>query len=169
MSVPVAYLITWSTYGTWLHGDDRGSVNSTHNIYGTPTLPPSRKLILHSVKAMSGNPVTLGEKARVTIGQSIINTCRVKGWHLHALHVRTTHIHAIVSAGTEPHGVLRLFKSWATRSLKESDLVRQKQVWSEKGSTRYIWSLNQLSRATDYVLRRQGAPMVVFPPPDTQP
>ncbi|MGI9518711.1 MAG: hypothetical protein ACR2NP_16760 [Pirellulaceae bacterium] len=21
---PLAYLLTWTTYGTWLHGDDRG-------------------------------------------------------------------------------------------------------------------------------------------------
>ena len=29
MKFPLAYLITWTTYGTWLHGDDRGSFD--HN------------------------------------------------------------------------------------------------------------------------------------------
>ena len=35
-SVPLAYLITFRTYGTWLHGDARGSVDREHNVFGTP-------------------------------------------------------------------------------------------------------------------------------------
>jgi len=27
-----AYLITFTTYGTWVHGDERGSVDREHNI-----------------------------------------------------------------------------------------------------------------------------------------
>jgi hypothetical protein len=34
MSYPLAYLITFTTYGTWLHGDSRGSVDKQHNRYG---------------------------------------------------------------------------------------------------------------------------------------
>jgi hypothetical protein len=37
---PLAYLITFRTYGTWLHGDERGSVDRQHNVYGTPRLDP---------------------------------------------------------------------------------------------------------------------------------
>jgi hypothetical protein len=33
---PLAYLITFPTYGTWLHGDERGSVDRDHNLPGTP-------------------------------------------------------------------------------------------------------------------------------------
>jgi hypothetical protein len=39
---PLAFLITWRTYGTWLHGDSRGSVDRAHNRYGTPRLPPNK-------------------------------------------------------------------------------------------------------------------------------
>jgi hypothetical protein len=38
---PLAYLITFRSYGTWLHGDPRGSVDRFHNVYGTPRLPPN--------------------------------------------------------------------------------------------------------------------------------
>jgi hypothetical protein len=103
MSVPVAYLITWTTYGTWLHGDDRGSVNNTHNVYGTPFLPPSPDLLRHSAKAMSSDAVVLEEKEREEVKESIIHTCRVKGWRVHAIHVRTSHVHTVVSAEAEPH------------------------------------------------------------------
>ena len=39
--IPLAYLITFRSYGTWLHGDERGSVDRFHNVYGTPRLPPN--------------------------------------------------------------------------------------------------------------------------------
>lgn len=41
----LAYFITYHTYGTWLHGNEAGSVDSQHNIPGTPMLPsdPVRK------------------------------------------------------------------------------------------------------------------------------
>jgi hypothetical protein len=37
--VPLAYLITFRAYGTWLHGDSRGSVDRFHNRYGVPLIP----------------------------------------------------------------------------------------------------------------------------------
>ncbi len=42
---PLAYLITFRTYGTWLHGDDRKSVDRHgKNIYGTPKILPNKNL-----------------------------------------------------------------------------------------------------------------------------
>jgi hypothetical protein len=38
---PLAYFIMFRSYGTWLHGDSRGSVDRLHNTYGTPRLPPN--------------------------------------------------------------------------------------------------------------------------------
>jgi hypothetical protein len=35
---PLAYHITWGTYGTRLHGDKRGTVDRENNAFGTPVL-----------------------------------------------------------------------------------------------------------------------------------
>ncbi len=40
MSDPVAYFITFTTYGTWLRGRAPGSVDRDHNVPGTSFLPP---------------------------------------------------------------------------------------------------------------------------------
>jgi hypothetical protein len=37
--LPLAYFITFRSYGSWLHGDERGSVDRSHNQYGSPFLP----------------------------------------------------------------------------------------------------------------------------------
>jgi len=44
VSEPLGYLITCRTYGTWLHGDARGSVDRDHNVYGTPMRDPNSAL-----------------------------------------------------------------------------------------------------------------------------
>jgi hypothetical protein len=44
-ALPLAYLITFRTYGTWLHGDERYSMDRHgKNIYGTPKVLPSKNL-----------------------------------------------------------------------------------------------------------------------------
>ena len=39
--MPLAYFITFTTYGSWLPGSDKGSVDAEHRSYGTPYLEPS--------------------------------------------------------------------------------------------------------------------------------
>lgn len=43
---PLAYHITIRTYGTWLHGDKRHSVDThdNYNTYGAPDRGPDKKL-----------------------------------------------------------------------------------------------------------------------------
>ena len=44
-SVALAYLISFRCYGTWLHGDERGSVGRrTSNIFGQPKIKANAKL-----------------------------------------------------------------------------------------------------------------------------
>ena len=48
----LAYFITFSTYGTWLHGTakEEGSVDRRHNVYGTPFVSADE---LHEARAES--------------------------------------------------------------------------------------------------------------------
>src|SRR5437762_2022331 len=45
---PLGYLITFRSYGTWLHGDARGSVDRFHNAFGTPRLPYNERWQKHN-------------------------------------------------------------------------------------------------------------------------
>jgi hypothetical protein len=40
---PLAYFISFRSYGTWLHGDKRGAIDRVHNRYRTPYLPSQGK------------------------------------------------------------------------------------------------------------------------------
>lgn len=56
---PLAYLLTFRCYGTWLHGDARGSVDREHNTYGTPCLDPDPQLLKRRAAGLKGEAMTL--------------------------------------------------------------------------------------------------------------
>jgi hypothetical protein len=49
---PLAYFISFRCYGTWLHGDERGSMNRKQNQYGTPRIPTNQRLETAEVKQL---------------------------------------------------------------------------------------------------------------------
>ena len=51
---PLAYFITLRAYGTWLHGDPRGSVNRTRNRYGLPGIQGNQRLHQMMQESMKG-------------------------------------------------------------------------------------------------------------------
>jgi hypothetical protein len=56
---PLAYLITFRCYGTWLHGEQRGSTDRRHyNRYGTPDMPVNKRIFdeVHSVVGAGVKP-----------------------------------------------------------------------------------------------------------------
>jgi hypothetical protein len=48
----LAYLITFTTYGTRLHGSAKGSVDDEHNAYGTPLVQTDTNRELRSKRTM---------------------------------------------------------------------------------------------------------------------
>lgn len=57
---PIAYLITIRTYGTWLHGDKRSSVDlRRQNVYDTPRVRPNAALSKLMADKMKGPPFLL--------------------------------------------------------------------------------------------------------------
>ena len=157
------YLITWHTYGSWLHGDDRGSVAPGLNRPGGSFLPPQRGLFLADARRLTSTPVTLDERQRDSVVSTIHEVSAHHGWLLHAAHARTTHVHVVVTAPAPPERVMNALKSWATRNLRErSHLDAGARVWSRHGSTRWIDSDTSLLSAVRYVVHAQGAPMACF-------
>ena len=52
------YFLTFRTYGTWLHGDERGSVDRKHNQFGEPLLLPSPDWQQSNIAQMKSAPCT---------------------------------------------------------------------------------------------------------------
>ncbi|MFH1108023.1 MAG: hypothetical protein V1790_02330 [Planctomycetota bacterium] len=157
MSDPLAYLLTWTCYGTWLHGDDRGSVDDEHRTPGAPFLPPDAIRNRAEIKQLRHPPVELKGPARQIVADTIRAHRERRNWDLLALNVRTNHVHAVLACGLHADGALRELKAWTTRRLREAGYVpREAPVWTHHGSTRYLWKQRSVNAAVEYVAEHQG-------------
>jgi REP element-mobilizing transposase RayT len=155
---PLAYLITFRTYGTWLHGDERGAVDRHgQNIYGTPRVTMNQKLEGLMRENRGALPVILTKAQRDIVAGAIKDTCKLRGYPLHALNIRTNHTHVVAASDQKPDKLLNAFKANATRELRTAGLVDlEQQIWARGGSTRYLWKPAHVNGAIDYVLYGQG-------------
>jgi REP element-mobilizing transposase RayT len=161
---PLAYLVTFRTYGTWLHGDPRGSHDRYNNVYRGPKIEDNIIREQQNVRKLRSEPFLLNAKARIIVEASIREVCRYRGWHLHALNVRTNHAHVVAAAGAvKPDVVLRDLKAYATRSLRDEKCwPHSHSPWSDGGSKRYLWREESLWHACNYVLNAQGEDLPDF-------
>jgi REP element-mobilizing transposase RayT len=161
---PIAYFISFRTYGTWLHGDERGSINRFNNLYRTPYIDPDPGWLEHNTAKLKSPPFVLNAKARRIVDAAVREVCAYRGCHLYALNVRTNHGHTVVSAsGPSSTSLLNSFKAYATRGLrKEGCWSYEHSPWADKGSRRRIWNEQGLQAAIDYVLNGQGGPLPDF-------
>jgi len=155
---PLAYFITFRTHGTWLHGDERGSVERHgRNVYGTPRIGLDPVFSLKMDRNMSTRPLLLDSRQRAVVEGAIRNVCVVREYRLIAINVRTNHVHSVAWVTASPKFVMSAFKANATRELREAGLVDAgRKVWSRGGSTRYLWKSENLERAVHYTLHGQG-------------
>ncbi len=161
MADTLAYLITFRTYGSLLHGDERGSVDRNHNIFGDPMLAPNRRWHRYKERLMSQPPVILSAAHQGLVRDSIVSTCRFREWNLLAVHVRTNHAHVVVATDAPVARVLHSLKAYASRTLNQSEGVTRPQ-WSRHGSTLYLWDTEAVGRAVAYVMEGQGLPLAVY-------
>ena len=162
MAYPIGYLITFTTYGTWLHGDERGSVDKKHNRYGSPLAVINTGLRRTEHGTLKNRPLCLLKDQRELALQAIMEVCRFRGWFAHAVHVRSNHIHIVVSGEERPEKMMMNFKAYATRALRKhaSGRAAIKKYWTRHGSTRYLWTQDSLASAIDYVENEQGKKMM---------
>ena len=158
MSEPVGYLLTWTCYGTWLPGDERRSVDKKHNTYGTPRAPVDPARVAGARQRQTHRTVVLAEEARAIVADTIAAHCQFRGWALHAVNARSNHVHVVVGyAGQAPEKVMGEFKCWCSRRLHETGaLPNEGQVWTDHGSTVYLWNPRDIAGAVEYVDEGQG-------------
>ncbi len=165
-TIPRAYFVTFTTYGHWLHGDAKGSVDPQHNVFGTLVVKPNHPREDFERGRMRQLPYQMDVSRREFVLAAIREVCASRGWWLFVAHVRLTHVHIVVQAAHEPEKVMNDFKSYASRQLTRAGFEdNQRKRWARHGSTRYLWNQEDLEAAIHYVLFEQGEPMSVYAAP----
>lgn len=162
----LAYFITFTTYGTWLHGTSKGkgSVDRQHNQYGQRFVAPDAGREIQSCQNMLQAPYIMrsaGERGAVR--DAIVGLCRRRSWRLFALHVRTNQVHAVITAPGDPGRVMSDMKAGASRELTRGGFDDAKRRrWTRHGSTLHLFNQVALEDKIDYTLNRQGAMLAYY-------
>src|SRR4051794_9632650 len=93
MPEALAFFPTWSTYGAWLPGDERGWVK-----YGEGWQMPDPIRKLEAEAHMAEDACLLDPEQRCLVEQTIADHRRIRGWDLHVVNCRTNHLHVVVAA-----------------------------------------------------------------------
>jgi REP element-mobilizing transposase RayT len=166
MPEPIAYFLTWTTYGSWLPGDQRGWVQYRRGIQ-LPN-PVHEK---NAAGRMTESCCFLDHEERSLVEDTIRDHCRIRRWTLYAVNCRSNHVHVVVAADCHPNLVREQFKAWCTRRLKELAKTRRtrsgasppfEQIrqnwWAERGSGCDINDEDGLEAVVFYVREAQDRP-----------
>ena len=158
------YLLTFRTYGTWLHGDERGSVDRHHNQVGAPLIGPNGALRSYRRDLMKAPTVIFDDAQRQCVRETLQEAASYRGWTIHALNVLSNHVHLVIETNehpdkANPDKVVATLKARATRALREAELFDvEQEIWAVKASTRYLKTPESIERASHYTLNMQHLP-----------
>jgi len=165
----LAYFITFTTYGTWLPGSAKGSVDDAHNVYGTPLVAADPQRAHGAEAALVQPPYVISAAERAIVCSAIVELARERGWLLLAAPVRTNHVHAVVSAERDPGRIMSDLKARASRELNAAGFdSAQRRRWTRHGSTLHLFRADEVAAKIHYTLNEQGDRMACYEEPRTK-
>ncbi|TWT36127.1 Transposase IS200 like protein [Posidoniimonas corsicana] len=173
------WLLTSTTYGSWLPGDPRGSVTSVrdyragdpntrrrveHDRHGDPYEPYMPGLYRSAGAALKHKPVAFSLQHAKNLAGRFCETAEHRGWRLLAFSIMRDHVHWVCGgADSSPSDVLRDFKAYGSRGLNaELNGGVAKRWWTEGGSKRLLPNERAVFGAVNYVTCRQYMPRVTW-------
>ncbi|MCE9554101.1 MAG: transposase [Planctomycetes bacterium] len=167
------WFLTWTTYGSWLPGDERGFVapvrtNSgesvVHNIPGTEYDADIPNLQRFAAAQLQCDPIRLASiQAEALLGQ-FHETARHRQWKLLAVAIMANHIHIVVGVpgDPKPSNILRDFKSYGSGQLNRKwPRPTSETWWTESGSKRKLIDDDSVFAAVQYHIN-QEYPLVIW-------
>jgi REP element-mobilizing transposase RayT len=159
----LAYFITFTTYGTRLHGSEKGSVDVEHNVYDTPLVEADQQREKRAQAAMSEPGYTMPQPEREVVRNAIVDLAAERAWMLLAAHVRSNHVHVVISAERAPERIMSDLKARASRDLSRSGFDgTNRRRWTRHGSTRHLFDEGSVEAAIRYALDEQGERMAWY-------
>ncbi len=167
------WLLTSTTYGTWLPGDERGFVSNVadgpgpevrHNIPGTPYDADMPGLVHSSLATLKGPPVQFSSAMAAQTLHQFLETADHRDWLLCAVAVMATHFHSVVGVpgDPDPDHLLRDFKSYASRRLNTHFPRPESGTWwTTGGSKRKLPNEAAVHAGVRYV-KNQPSPLVIW-------
>ena len=148
MANTLGYMITWTTYGTWLQGHKKGWVKDGEVLEKREGLRRDNELRLVN------GPVRFGMKEKRIVHEAVREEAERLGLVIKALAVCSNHVHVVYEYCTcEIVEVVRHFKYAGRIALKEHGV--RGSVWADGYDKRFCFDQNALNNRIEYVNRHR--------------
>ena len=169
------WLLTWTTYGTWLPGDVRGFVSPiSRDSEGGKWVRENRPGVAYdqdmparleqSRQLLKGASVFLRlPQAELLLGQ-FQETAVHRGWGLLAAAVMRAHVHLVVGVpgDPEPDVLLRDFKAYGSRALNRRFSRPESGTWWTEGGSKRVKRAEEAEVAAVRYVAWQEKALVVW-------
>jgi REP element-mobilizing transposase RayT len=144
MAKTVGYMITFTTYGTWLQGDAKGFVTDGEVRGENIALKKS------NVKNLKRAVVRLNRKEKEIVRNAIIEAAKRFEQKILTMAVRSNHVHIVAEYVGVPMSILvGYYKSAGRVALKEYGF--KGKLWTKGYDKRFCFSEKDLRTKIDYV------------------
>ncbi len=142
----IGYMVTWTTYGSWLQGDKRGYVKNGK------ILEPSAELEKRNRNSLKYEPVKLNALQKQIVGNAIRNKAEELGQKILALVVYSNHVHLVTRKTLiSVEKSVSYYKNAARVALRNKGF--KKRLWSRGYDKRLFFNEEKLKKRIEYVLR----------------
>jgi len=167
------WFLTWTTYGTWLPGHQRGFVSDVkrddgttvrHNVPGTEYDADLPELTAHAESLLKSASVRLSKVQAELLLDQFLETADVRQWTLFAVSIMANHCHMVVGVpgDPDPEKLLGDFKSYGSRKLNQTGhTVPYDKRWTKSGSKRKLPDNQAVLNAIQYTID-QEFPLVIW-------
>jgi REP element-mobilizing transposase RayT len=155
---PIAYHITFGTYGTRLHGDERGTVDRATNRPGDPIIGSDPSWWARERNRLNFEPVELTDE-QMRFAESVMpSICERGGWTFHTGAGGPDHIHALLTADAEGDAVRKWIKRWLGELMSHRWARPEGATWwAEGGSVKWVWEPSYSRNVFDYLERQRAS------------
>ena len=173
LTVDRHWMLTTTTYGTWLPGDPRGFVSNVadgagpevrHNIPSTPYDKNMPGLVRAARENLKCPPIYFKLAHAHEIFGRFTETAGVRRWLLCAVGIMCNHFHIVVGVpgDPDPDDLLQDFKCYASRGLNKGWTRPASDTWwTTSGSKRKLRDNSAVLAAVEYV-KNQPNPLLIW-------
>ncbi|MBN1392270.1 MAG: transposase [Sedimentisphaerales bacterium] len=156
MTKTIGYMITWTTYGTWLQGRKQGFVKDGRVRGENIAIKKDCENKLES------RPVQFGRNERDIVRDAILEAAKRFQQKMRAIAVRSNHVHIVAEYVEVPMGILvGHYKSAGRIALKEWGF--EGKVWTRGYDKRFCFSEKELRARVDYVNKHRESGIICGP------
>ena len=146
----VGYIITWTTFGTWLQGDERGYVKNGKVSRENKALEDANR------KNLKQGSVRLNSRQKQVVRETILKEAQSQRQQVHALSVCSDHVHLVAGYVHTPiEKLVWAYKYASTAALHENGTPGK--IWTKGYDKRFCFDNKTLQQRIRYVQRHDDS------------